>query len=78
MKKDELVNAVKEGIKTEEFATAVYLEHLDAIVLRSGLPSGEIADLKNNIEFLILKNKEHKERLAGLLRKIEQENKSVY
>lgn len=78
MKKNEFVNAVKEGIKTEESATAIYLEHLDAIVLRSGLPRAEIDLLKKNIEYLISKNKEHKERLTELLRKAELENKSVY
>ncbi|MEI8173094.1 MAG: hypothetical protein WCH07_06375 [Deltaproteobacteria bacterium] len=78
MKKEQLLRHCQEAIKTEETANTVYLKHLSAIVLRSGLPESDIAKIKDTIEFLIAINTTHKELLQLLVNRILEEDIDVY
>lgn len=78
MKKEQLLKHCQEAIKTEEAANTVYLKHLSAIVLRSGLPEPDIAKIKDTIEFLIAINMRHKELLQSLVNRIREEDIDVY
>ena len=78
MRKEELVAFIEESIKREESATAVYLGHLKALILRSGLSESEVAEARKTVEFLIKSNMEHKKLMENTLHKIEKDPKDVY
>lgn len=78
MKKEELLQYCREAIKTEESAVAIYMKHLSAIVLRSGLPEADIERIRETIDFLISTNQEHKKVLESVVRRIMEENTDVY
>ena len=78
MRKEELVDFIQESIKREESATAVYLGHLKALILRSGLSESEVAEARKTVEFLIKSNMEHKKLMENTLHKIEKDPKDVY
>jgi len=78
MKKEQLLKHCHEAIKTEETANTIYLRHLSAIVLRSGLPEQEITKIKETIEFLVTVNTKHKELLQSIVKRIQEEDIDVY
>ena len=78
MRKEELVAFIQESIKREESATAVYLGHLKALILRSGLSESEVAEARKTVEFLIKSNMEHKKLMESTLHKIEKDPRDVY
>ena len=78
MTKDQLLEHIDEGIRTEESATTLYLKHLEAIVTRSGLPKDEVARMKVYIESLVADNKRHKALLEKLRNEIKGETANVY
>jgi len=78
MRKEQFLNHCYEAIKTEETANTIYLRHLSAIVLRSGLPEQKIAKIKESIEFLISVNTKHKELLQSIVKRIQEEDIDVY
>jgi len=78
MKKEELLNCIQESIRREESATTVYLEHLKALVLRSGLSESDIAEARKTIKFLVKLNMEHKKFMEDLLNRIEEDPRDVY
>ena len=78
MRKEELVAFIEESIKREESATAVYLGHLKALILRSGLSESEVAEARKTVGFLIKSNMEHKKLMENTLHKIEKDPKDVY
>lgn len=78
MKKEELLKCCREAMKTEETANSIYMKHLSAIVLRSGLPKSEIQRIKDVIEFLISTNTRHKNMLESIVQRIMEEDIDVY
>jgi len=78
MRKEELVAFIQESIKREESATTVYLGHLKALILRSGLSESEVAEARKTVEFLIKSNMEHKKLMESTLHKIEKDPRDVY
>ena len=78
MTREELIKHVQEGMKKEESAVTIYARHLSAIVLRSGLPESDIAELKKVLTTLIQENQRHKRILSGLLRQVQREAIDVY
>lgn len=78
MRKEQFLKYCKEAMKTEETANTVYLKHLSAIVLRSGLPEPDIAKIKDTTEFLIADNTKHKELMQSLINRILEEDIDVY
>ncbi len=78
MTKDELLQKINEGIRTEESATSVYLAHLDAIVERSSLEPEKIEKLRQGIGHLVAENKKHKAILENLLFRVQTGDVDVY
>ncbi|MBU1053548.1 MAG: hypothetical protein KKC46_06930 [Proteobacteria bacterium] len=78
MKKEELINHVKESIKREESATSIYLEHLKAIITRSNIAQSDIEKATSTIKYLINSNRVHKKQLENLLKKIQEESCDVF
>ena len=73
MTKPELVRQLQECIKGEESATAIYLKHLSALIERSTLSAVNIAKTKQTLQELIVKNRDHKEKLLNMIARIQQE-----
>ncbi len=73
MNKEDLLDKIREFIRTEEKAVTVYSEHLSAIVSRSGLSQQKIKSVKDNFELLIKANRTHKDKLESLINKINLE-----
>ena len=78
MNKEELLETIREGMKMEESAVAIYTRHLSAIILRSGLPEEDIEVIKRDLELLIEANKRHKKTLELLVEQIQGESMDVY
>ncbi len=78
MRKEELLKCIQESIRREESATTVYLGHLKALVLRSGLSESDIAEARKTIEFLVKSNMAHKKLMEDLLKRTEEDSKDVY
>jgi rubrerythrin len=78
MTREELIRHIREGIKTEESAIAIYSRHLGAIASRSGLPEPKLAQIKRTLDILIRANEEHKNLLNTLLKRIQGESIDVY
>ncbi|RZB30426.1 MAG: hypothetical protein SRB1_02706 [Desulfobacteraceae bacterium Eth-SRB1] len=78
MRKEELLKCVQESIRREESATTVYLGHLKALILRSGLSESDIAEARKTIEFLVKSNMAHKKFMENMLNRIEEDPKDVY
>ena len=78
MTKEELIRHIQEGIKTEESAVTIYSKHLSAIVTKSGLPTSNISEIKKTLETLINANKQHKDFLNSLMKRVQGESTDVY
>ena len=76
--REELMKHIQEGMKTEESAVTIYSRHLSAIVSKSGLPELTISKIKRTLQILIQANKEHKDQLNALLKRIQGESIDVY
>ncbi len=78
MTKEELLGCCAQAIHTEESANQIYMKHLSAILLRSGMPAAEMRQAREIVEYLIGKNTEHKRMLEGLVERIRKEETDVY
>ncbi len=77
MTREGLISDIQEGIKTEESAITIYARHLAAIASRSGLPESKMSQIRRPLEVLIKANREHKNLLDSLLRRIQGESTDV-
>jgi rubrerythrin len=66
MTKQELLDLLTEGLRTEEHATAVYLKHMNAIAQRSDLDDETIAKLRTMLTSLTKENERHATMLQNL------------
>jgi len=73
MRKQELLEHIQHGIRTEESASAIFMRHLSAMILRSDLPDEEITAVRRTVNALIAENKKHKQLLESLRERIEGE-----
>lgn len=78
MTKQELVEHIDEFIRTEETASALYLQHLKAIVTRSGRTNTDVERMKKIIGFLMDANKHHQKLLTELGERVRKEPSDVY
>ena len=78
MTKEELIKQIQEGVKTEESAVTIYSRHLSAIVSKSGFPESTVLEIKRMLQILIQANREHKDQLNALLKRIQGESIDVY
>ncbi len=78
MKKKDFIEALKEAIRTEETAIAVYAKHLDAFCTRFQVDKIYIEKIKKTLNFLIQGETKHKKMCEYLIDKIKKENKNDY
>ena len=78
MTKTEFLDRLREGIRTEESATSVYLGHLNTLVLRSGFPPERLEQVRGIIQGLIAANRTHRRRLEGIVARVEGEAADVF
>ena len=78
MKREELIRRLRDAMKTEESAIAIYSRHLAAIVDKSGLPESTSSEIKRTLKGLIDANVKHKNLISGLLMRIEGESIDVF
>ncbi len=78
MTKDELIGCCEQAINAEESANQIYMKHLSAILLRSGMPADDLRQARGILEYLIGENTEHKRMLQGLIERIRKEESDVY
>jgi rubrerythrin len=71
MKKTELLISLKEAIRTEESATAIYMVHLHALSERLGIDKGLVAEARQVLEHLISENKRHQTILEAFQKQVE-------
>lgn len=78
MKKQELLEFLREAIRTEEGATVVYLKHLDAFCTRFDINKEYIDKIKESVKILIDGNKKHKEICEDTYKKILEDKRNDY
>ena len=78
MTKQELLEHIDESIRTEETASALYLQHLKAIVTRSGRTDADVERMKKLITYLIDANNQHQKLLTDLGERVRKEPSDVY
>jgi hypothetical protein len=78
MTKEELIRHCQEAAKTEESANAIYMRHLHAILLHSGLPREKLEEARDSILLLMDGNRRHKRVLERLIERIRREDCDVY
>jgi len=78
MTKDELLEHIDESIRTEETASALYMKHMNTIVMRTGHTDMAVAQMKDVIARLIVENKKHKALLEELRKSVIEETVDVY
>jgi len=76
MHKIELLNELKEAIRTEESASAIYLTHIHAITERVGIKKNQtIEKIQSELENLIKENNRHRRLLEKLIEMIDKEDR---
>ena len=78
MKKQELLEAMKEAIKTEESAITLYLKHMDAFCNRFDIDEKYIKKVKEYIEILNEGNRKHKKMCEDTYNKILKDKRNDY
>ncbi|NGX56496.1 MAG: hypothetical protein K1060chlam5_00739 [Candidatus Anoxychlamydiales bacterium] len=78
MKKTKLLEALHFALKTEEVATTVYLNHIDAIVKRFDVDEDFILAAKNIIHKLIAGNRSHKKKCEDMIKEVESSTKEDF
>ncbi|MDY6903476.1 MAG: hypothetical protein SWH61_02215 [Thermodesulfobacteriota bacterium] len=73
MKKDELMRHIREGIRTEESAVAIYYKHLRAVIIRSGIPRDTQFRVRAMLERLKAESAGHRKQLEKLMSRLEKE-----
>ena len=70
MNKTDLLNSIQEIIRTEESASAIFLEHLHALTERAGFEEILAGKARGVLEHLIKENKRHQSILEALQQQI--------
>ena len=78
MKKAALLEALKEALRTEESATALYVKHLDAFCTRFAVDKSFIKMIKKYVTYLINGNNKHKMICEDTIRHVEKEKRDDY
>ncbi|MCA1792504.1 MAG: hypothetical protein LC660_01295 [Desulfobacteraceae bacterium] len=76
MQKTQLLDELKEAIRTEESASAIYLTHIHAITERVGIKKEQtIEKIQSELNNLIKENNRHRRLLEELIDIIEKEDR---
>ncbi len=71
MNKTDLLNSLQEAIRTEESASAIFLEHLHALTERTGIDELTAEETRAVLEHLIRENKRHQSILQSWQERIQ-------
>jgi endonuclease III len=76
MHKTELLNELKEAIRTEETASAIYLTHIHAITERVGIKKNQtIEKIQSELNNMIKENNRHRRLLEEFIEMIDKEDR---
>lgn len=75
MEKNELLLKLQEAIRTEESASAIFLEHLHALAERSGIDEHLAGNTRQVLETLIRENNRHRNILETMRERVKGEER---
>lgn len=78
MNSKELLDALREAARGEEGATAIYLNHISAITLRSGLEKEDMETARAIIDHLIGENEVHRRTILEIIEKMQGRQSSDF
>ncbi len=78
MKKNDLIDTLKEALRTEERAISVYTKHLNAFCTRFQIDKIYIDKIKKTLSYLIQGEYAHRKVCLDLIEQITKDNKSDY
>lgn len=73
MKKALALEQIKEAVRREEGAVAIYMRHLAALIKVARLAPAEREEMRAGIEYLVATNKAHKAALLEMAKRLERE-----
>lgn len=76
MNKTDLLNVIQEAIRTEESASAIFLEHLHALTERAGIDTQLALQTQTVLASLIEENKRHRAILQSVYTRINEEDRN--
>lgn len=74
MKKDELMRHIREGIRTEESAVAIYYKHLRTVITRSGIDADTQDRIRSALEKLKAESMGHRKQLETMMAELEKDS----
>ena len=77
MEKQVLLKRLEEALRHEESATAVYLQHLRAVVDNLSNNKELMPEIKKVFNYLIEANRRHKDKCQSLIEEISKEESDV-
>ncbi len=75
MKREALIDALEEAIRSEETATQTYLRHMQAVASRQPMESDVLRTFRETVEHLTRENKRHKTICEGLLARVSEDTR---
>jgi len=78
MKREELLQTLKQALNTEEKAIPIYSKHLETAVLWTGIPKDKISKIKQILEQLLEDTKRHKETVTKMIQYVNEGGKDAY
>ena len=76
--KQELVNRLEEGLKTEEGAVPLYAKHIDSTMFFAPFDEKTTEKIRQTLSTLKNQSQEHAEIYSQLVAKVKSEDKNVY
>ncbi|MGM0439904.1 MAG: hypothetical protein ACQEP8_02160 [Chlamydiota bacterium] len=77
MKKDDLLANLQEAQNMEEGATAIYYDHIHALLSRVDSDEEFIKEIQNTLELLSKENKRHEQLCQKLYQQVKEEKSDV-
>ncbi|HRW58193.1 MAG TPA: hypothetical protein P5048_01080 [Chlamydiales bacterium] len=74
MKKQELLDALNEALRTEEAAISIYSKHFEAFSTRLDIDPKIIEQIQTKIAYLNTENQKHKNICIELIQKVKEKN----
>ena len=78
IRKDELLQLLKEGIDAEEKSIPVYMNHLGAALFWVGMEPDKAAKIQEAFRHLASCSARHKEILTGIVERVKEGDRDAY
>ncbi len=72
MKREKLLEKLRQALRTEENATAIYMEHLSALAGRIEIDKHLADRIHSVLDFLVKENQRHKSLVLDMIELIER------